>query len=186
MQLALLFVTTIVSALAAGCAAYLLNISRDRLWFTANKAEELYCIVDLLERELSKVFARSYSLIDSRRTPTETRGNDFQGAGIHFASARMLVGFYFPLLSPTLARSIAAATSAHAALQSCDDASAADRESRIVALDNAVIELKDALEAFKANVVECGRKAQLEGLFALLWRPAPPKRNAGRVMRVRA
>lgn len=186
MQVALLFVTTIVSALTAGCAAYLLNISRDRLWFTANKAEELYCVVDLLELELSKVFARSYSLIENSRAPREKRASDFQGAGIHFASARMLVGFYFPLLSATLARSLAAANSAHAALQSCDDASAADRESRVVVLDNAVIELKDALEAFKANVVECGRKAQLEGLFALLSRPAPPQRNAGRVMRVRA
>ena len=126
--------TVLLSAAAAGCATYRLNVSKERLWFTGRKAEELYCVVEALERELSNLFGSRYSLLGDERPASGPDKEDLQRAGAHFVTAKMLVGFYFPSLSPALARAIAAVTTAHAGLKAWEEAGKAERDRQLIAL----------------------------------------------------
>lgn len=185
MEAAFLLLTVLLSSAAAGCATYRLNVSKERLWFTGRKAEELYCVVEALERELSNLFGSRYSLLGDDRRASGPEKEDLQRAGAHFVTAKMLVGFYFPSLSSALARAIAAVTTAHASLRTWEEAGKAERDHHLITLDNAVTELKDALEALKAAVIEKGRLAYVGSSFALAWR-STKARNAGRVLQVPA
>ncbi len=185
MEAAFLVLTVLLSSAAAGCATYRLNVSKEQLWFTGRKAEELYCVVEALERELSNLFGSRYSLLGDERRASGPQREDLQKAGAHFVTAKMLVGFYFPTLAPALARALAAVTTAHAGLGTWEEAAKAERDRHLIGLDNAVTELKDALEALKAAVIEKGRLAHLGSPFARLWPPAMAS-HAGRVLQVPA
>ena len=108
-----------------------------------------------------------------------------QRAGIQLVNAKMLVGFYFPSLSPALARTIAAVTTAHASLRLWEKAGSSGGDDLLVGLDKDIVALKDALEAFKAAIIENGRSATHRAPFVALRRPAKPMIE-GRVLRVAA
>ncbi len=185
MELAVMLVTIIVSAAMAGLVTYGINESREARGFIGKKAEELYCCAESIDRELSRFFGERYSLIDSARRQAD-RGNDaLQTAGMKLVNAKMLVGFYFPSLSPALARAIAAVTTAHASLRLWEKAGASGGDDLLAGLDKDIVVLKDALDAFKAAIIENGRAVNHRPAFAAWRRPAKPTIE-GRALRVAA
>ncbi len=185
MEPAFMLVTIIVSAAMAGLATYAINESREARGFAGTKAEELYCCAESIDRELSRFFGERYSLIDSDRRKADCGNDALQAAGMKLVNAKMLVGFYFPSLSPALARTIAAVTTAHASLRLWEKAGASGGDDLLVGLDKDIVVLKDALEAFKAAIIENGRAAADRLVFAAFRRPAKPTIE-GRVLRVAA
>ncbi|MBV8472278.1 MAG: hypothetical protein JO255_16585, partial [Alphaproteobacteria bacterium] len=116
MELVLLFVTIIVSAIMAGLVSYKVNEFRDGKHFIGAKAEELYCNAEAIDRELSRFFGDRYALIGSAHRAAGAGDEALDKAGAVLVKAKMLVGFYFPSLAPALARTIAAVATAHGAL----------------------------------------------------------------------
>jgi len=185
MELAFMLITVIVSAVMAGLVTYKINESRESHCFIGKKAEELYCSAESIDRELSRFFGDRYSITGSGR-PSATSGEDaLQRAGMKLVNAKMLVGFYFPTLSPALARTIAAVTTAHASLRLWESAGASGGGDLLVGLDKDIVALKDALEAFKAAIIEQGRAASDRMPFPAFRRPVKPMIE-GRVLRVAA
>jgi len=185
METSYLVLTVILSSAAAGYSTYYLNVSKDRLWFERRKAEELYLAVQTLERELSNFFGTRYSLMGDNRRISEPEKEALGRAGCHLVTAKMLIGFYFPSLSSALARVIAAVTTAHNGLRAFEKAGAEDSGDLLTILDNAIAQLKDALEGLKATIIDSGRPMAQGGRFALFWRPTKGA-GAGRVVRVSA
>lgn len=185
MELALMLITIIISAVMAGLVTYKINESRESQLFVGKKAEELYFSVEAIDRELSQFFGDRYSLVGSYRRGASSSNDDLQRAGIKLVNAKMLVGFYFPALSPALALTIAAVTTAHASLGVWETAGESAGDDLLVGLDKDIVALKDALEAFKAAIIETGRTASRRRPLATLTRPAKPMIE-GRVLRVAA
>lgn len=178
-----ILLTVIMSGIAAGFAAYFITISKERLWFFGRKTEELYCTVEAVDCELSSFY--SQCLLLGEIQPTRDR-QALARAKAYFATLQMLIGLYFPTLSHDLARATAAAATAQRSLEVLDrGVSESGRIALAEALDDAVCNLKDALEALKAAILS---KAQLahKRKFLSLWsrsRTATPK---GRVLQVHA
>ncbi|MGO4869765.1 MAG: hypothetical protein ACLPGW_04020 [Roseiarcus sp.] len=185
MEMAFMFITIIISSVMAGLVTYKINQSRESQCFIGKKAEELYCSAESIDRELSRFFGDRYSLIASDRRGAVSGDEALQRAGIKLVNAKMLVGFYFPSLSPALARTIAAVTTAHGALRQWEKAAPSGGEELLVGLDKDIVALKDALEAFKAGIIESGRAANNRRPFTALRRPARPAIE-GRVLKVAA
>lgn len=180
-----MLITVIVSAVMAGLVTYKINVSRESQCFIGRKAEELYCSAESIDRELSRFFGERYSLVQSDRRAAACGDDDLQRAGLKLVNAKMLVGFYFPALSPALARTIAAVTTAHVSLRLWEEALSPGRDALLAGLDKDIVALKDALEAFKAAIIDNGRSASQRAAFALFRRPVKPM-IAGRVLRVAA
>ena len=185
MELALMFITIIISAVMAGLVSYKVNESKENKCFVGRKAEELYCHAESIDRELSRFFGDRYTLVDSSQRQVGASNEALHNAGVTLISAKMLVGFYFPSLAPSLARTIAAVATAHGALKLWERAGANTRDDLVVALDRDVVALKDALESFKAAIIESGRAAGQPAPFVVFRRPAKPAIE-GRVLRVAA
>jgi len=184
MEPALMFVTIVVSAAMAGVVTYAINESREARGFIGTKAEELYCCAESIDRELSRFFGERYCLIAADRRRADRGDDALQTAGMKLVNAKMLVGFYFPSLSPALARAIAAVTTAHASLRLWEKSGASGGDDLLAGLDRDIVVLKDALEAFKAAIIANGRASH--GLSFAAWRrPAKPAIE-GRVLRVAA
>ncbi len=181
-----MFITIVISAVTSGLVSYKVNESKDRKRFVGNKAEELYCHAESIDRELSRYFGARYSLIGATRSGLGSGDEALERAGATLVNAKMLVGFYFPSLAPALARTIAAVTTAHGALRRWEAASVtASHDDLVMALDRDVAALKDALESLKAAIIETGRAANQPASFIALHRPAKPGLE-GRVLRVAA
>lgn len=186
MELALLFITIIVSAVMAGLVSYRVNEFRDGKQFIGAKAEELYCHAEAIDRELSRFFGDRYALINSAQRAAGAGDEALEKAGAVLVNAKMLVGFYFPSLAPALARTIASVTTAHGALHRWERARAgAARDELVIALDRDVAALKDALESFKAAIIETGRAAGQPAPLLALRRSDKPVAE-GRVLRIAA
>lgn len=180
-----MFVTIIISAIMAGIVSYKVNESKDGKCFLGKKAEELYCHAEAIDRELSRFFGERYALFDSAWRNEGMGDEALHNAGAILVNAKMLVGFYFPPLAHALARTIAAVATAHGALKVLERAEAGSRDDFVIALDRDVAALKDALESFKAAIIENGRAAGRPAPFVVFRRPA--KRLVdGRVLRVAA
>jgi hypothetical protein len=180
-----MFITIIISAVMAGLVSYKVNESKESKCFVGRKAEELYCHAESIDRELSRFFGDCYTLVDSSPRQIGASNEALHNAGATLVSAKMLVGFYFPSLAPPLARTIAAVATAHGALKLWERAGANARDDLVVALDRDVAALKDALESFKAAIIESGRAAGQPAPFVGFRRPAKPAIE-GRVLRVAA
>jgi hypothetical protein len=161
---AILVLTVLASAIAAGVATYCLNISKERLLFVARKSEELFCTIEALDHELSCFYGARYSLVDAARCTTGIE--HLQQANACFATARMLVGLYFPMLMPDLARANAAAATAWRSLETLESAPEPHRRALLEALDASVCDLKDALDALKSATLVTGRATNQRALFA--------------------
>ena len=185
METAYLVLTALLGATTAGFSTYYLNISKDRLWFRRRKAEELYCTVQSLDRELSSFFGTRYSLMGDNTRSSEPEKEALRRAGEHLVTAKMLIGFYFPSISSALARTIAAVASAHQSLKSLEAAHAEDRQQLLAVLDNAVAMLKDSLEGLEASIIDIDRPTAKRGPLMLFRRPTK-QMNAGRILRVAA
>ncbi|HEY1942253.1 MAG TPA: hypothetical protein VGH40_09030 [Roseiarcus sp.] len=186
MELALMFVTIVISAVMAGLVSYKVNESKDGRRFVGNKAEELYCHAESIDREFCRFFGDRYSLVGAARSAIGSGDEALERAGATLVNAKMLVGFYFPSLAPALARTIAAVTTAHGALRRWEGASGtASGDDLVIALDRDVAALKDALESLKAAIIETGRAASQPASLIVLRRPAKPALE-GRVLRVAA
>lgn len=185
METAYLVLTVLLSAIAAGYSSYCLNVSKDRLWFKRRKAEELYCTVQSLDRELSSFFGTRYSLMGDNTRGSEPERDALRRAGEHLVNAKMLIGFYFPHISPALARTIAAAASAHRSLKSLEATETEDRQQLLAVLDNAVAMLKDSLEGLEASVIDIHRPTAKRGPREFFRRPTEQV-NTGRILRVAA
>lgn len=172
MMPAILVLTVFASALAAALATYYLNISKDRLVFLGRKSEELYCTIEALDFELSQFFGKRYSLVGAVHPTGDTEG--LHRTSTYFATARMLVGLYFPALSPNLMRVCAAAATAQRKLEALEDAPEISQTDYLETLDASVCDLKDALAAFKVATLTTGRKANGRKFFALSPRAPEP------------
>jgi hypothetical protein len=179
-----MFITIIVSAVMAGAVSYRVNQSREGKCFLGKKAEDLYRHVDAIDRELSRFFGDRYALVGSARSDVSSDDAALENAGVILVNAKMLVGFYFPTLSQALARTIAAVTTAHGALRRWECAGPDARDDLVIALDRDVAALKDALESFKAAIIESGRAAA-QPTPIVAFRRAKPSLE-GRVLRVAA
>jgi hypothetical protein len=185
MELAFMLITIIVSAVMAGLVTYKMNQSKESQCFIGKKAEDLYCSAESIDRELSRFFGDRYSIVEAGRRGAGGGEDALQRAGLKLVNAKMLVGFYFPALSPALARTIAAVTTAHASLRRWEAAAAPAGDALLVGLDKDIVALKDALEAFKAAIIDNGRSASQQASFAPFRRPAKPMVE-GRVLRIAA
>jgi hypothetical protein len=165
---AIMILTVLSSAIAAGAATYYLNISKERLLFVGQKSEELYRTIEALDFELSCFYGKCYSLVGEARRAAGTE--HLHGAKAYFAATRMLVGLYFPALMTALTRASAAAATAERCLETLEDAPESGRRHLLEALDTSVCELKDALDALKAAILTTGRSANERKFFALSWR----------------
>ena len=183
METTYIVLTILLSAIAAGYSTYYLNVSKDKLWFKRRKAEELYCAVQSLDRELSSFFGARYSLMGNNTRGSEVEREALRRAGEHLVTAKMLIGFYFPSISSVLARTIAAVASAHQSLKSLEAAHTEDRQQLLAVLDNAVAMLKDSLEALEASIVDLNRPIANRGPL-MLFRRRTKQMNAGRILRV--
>jgi hypothetical protein len=183
MEPVLLVLAVLLCAAGAGVSTYYLNASRETFWFWGRKAEDLYMQVESLDCELSTFFETNYSFVEG--TPQVHDQEGLRKAAEHMATTKMLVGFYFPRLMPTLARVIVAAGTAHRALKNAQK-SQTDKERLLVSVDTAVCELKDALEELKTVVLKEGRQANAKKAFALFRRPAKATAGVGRVLQVPA
>ena len=181
METVYIVLTIAFSAIAAGCSTHYLNVSKERLWFKRRKAEELYCAVQSLDRELSSFFGTRYSLMGANTRNSEPEKEALRRAGEYLITAKMLIGFYFPTISSSLARTIAAVASAHQSLKSLEAAHNEDRQQLLGVLDNAVAALKDSLEGLEAAIIDIDRPTAKRA--PLLGRPTK-QINAGRVLRV--
>jgi hypothetical protein len=184
-ELALMFITIIISAVMAGLVSYKVNESREGKCFIGKKAEELYCHAEAIDRELSRFFGDRYVLVDSARRGVAPGDEALHHAGLLLVNAKMLVGFYFPALAPALARTIAAVATAHGSLRLWERAGAEARDDLLIALDRDVAALKDALESLKAAIIESGRASGQPAPFVVFRRPSKPALE-GRILRVAA
>jgi hypothetical protein len=157
MILASLFMTIILSAVAAAMITFRINESRESKHFIGKKAEELYCSAEAVDRELSRYFGDRYSILGFNQRGAGLETDALQRAGAKLVEAKMLVGFYFPALSSTLARTIAAATTAHASLRAWERSDEVVSDELLVRLDKDIVDLKDALESFKGAIIDDGR-----------------------------
>jgi hypothetical protein len=191
MILVLLVLTVVASAIAAGAATYFLNISKERLLFVGRKSEELYCTLEALDGDLSAFYRKRYALVGEMGQGAGQVAGQVTGiehlhrANAYFATVRMLIGLYFPTLAPDLARVSAAALTARHGLESLEEAAQSGRAPRIEALDAAVCDLKDAIDALKAAALTTGRRANERSFFALSWR-SPQLTQERRVLQVQA
>ena len=164
----------------AATTTFLIVESRERRQFLSGKAEDLYTLVETVDRDLTDFFAHSYALISEGhpyRPHTEFAWNKLVQES---AKVRMLVGFYFPSLWPQVKRSDAAVSTTVNALQDFQR----DRldENALVTLDNLVVDMKDALDALKHSVVVAHRDGR--GLpFGFRRREKAPE-AAARALRV--
>jgi len=184
MQFSFMFFTIVTSAVMAGLVTYKLNESKELKRFLGGKAEELYCAVESIDRDLSRFFCSRYALVDAERGHADAGYDALENAGATLTNAKMLVGFYFASLSPALARTIAAVTTAHVSLTVWEKAEAGG-DDLIVGLDRDIVALKDALDSFKAAIIESGRNASAATSLVALRRPARPV-ISGRILRVAA
>jgi hypothetical protein len=157
LELLALLLTIALSAAAAGASTYYLNRSKELAGFLGAKAEALYSELEILDRILGGYFAQTYSIIEGATRAPEAGGDTLERAGAHFATIKMLIGFYLPSLSSGLARAIAAAATAHRVLRAAEKAEPPERPGLLERLDSTVCEFKDALEALKADVLREGR-----------------------------
>jgi len=180
-----MLITIIISAVMAGLVSYKVNESKDAKGYIGKKAEELYCDAEAIDRELSRFFDERYGLVDTARRSVGPNDATLQKVGAILVNAKMLVGFYFPSLSPALARAIAALATAHGALKAWEKSNPQSRDDLVIALDRDVVALKDALESFKAAIIETGRAAGQPTPLVRLRRSVKPAIE-GRVLRVAA
>jgi len=136
-----------------------------------------------LDFELTCFYSRRYSLIGDAQRPVGTA--ELQRANGHFATARMLVGLYFPALGPDLARASAAAATALRSLEILEEAPEADHMHLIESLDSSVCDLKDALDALKTAILGMGRIANKRKFFAFSWQ-SPQSTSKRRVLQIHA
>ncbi len=122
MEFAFMLITAGLSAVMAGLVTYKVNELKEAKSFRGRKAEELYCAVEALDRELSRFFDGRCTIADSSRRAGGSSDDALQIAGARLVDAKMLVGFYFPVLSSALARCIAAVATAHASLRLWENA----------------------------------------------------------------
>lgn len=160
MELTLTLLTAGLSAAIAAYVAYRVNEDRDARSFRGGKAEELYRVAETLDRELARFFDPRCAVADSNRQLNVAGDDPLPIVAARLADAKMLVGFYFPQLSTALARCIAAVATAHASLRLWEEAGdAADRDGLLDGFDRDVVAAKDAIEGFKAAIIDSGRAA---------------------------
>lgn len=182
MEIALLLLTILLNAGCAGLVTHRLNISKERLSFKAAKAEEIYCVTDQLECALTHVFASSYSLIDGHNhheseVPSETT----EAIGHDFSRLKMLIGFYFPALRSSLAHVTSATSSSYAMLHAYQKAAKQEKEQAAQILDTSVVDLKDAFDAMKANILDVGEQEQAAAKL-LFFRRRAERSATGRII----
>ncbi len=184
MEFALLLLTILLSATCAGLVTHRLNISKERLSFRVRKAEDVYCTAEQLEDVLNNFFADSYSLVN-HCLPRENEADAKIGeaVGQHFSRLKMLIGFYFPGLRPSLSRVTSAAASAYGALQAYNKAPREEKEPLAEILDVSVVEMKEAFEAMKENILTVGAKEHVGRRLVFLNRSQKAMRSS-RVMPV--
>ena len=175
---AILILTVLTSAIAAGAVTYFLNVSKERLFFIGRKSEDLYCTVEALDAEISSFYAKRYALVGSSDHPAGSE--NLHRANGHFATARMLVGLYFPALSLDLARAGAAAATAQRSLDTLEHAAEANPGHLLEALDAAVCDLKDSLDALKSAILTRGPAGKGRALFG----PSKQRQDEAHVRRV--
>ncbi len=186
MEFALLLLTILLSATCAGLVTHRLNVCKERISFRAMKAEEIYCVAEKLEGILSDYFANNYSLIDEYlQGEIEVSAEVAEAVGQHFSRLKMLTGFYFPTLRSSLSRVTSAASSSYAALHAYHKASRDGKEQLAQILDTSVVDLKDAFEAMKTNILIVGEREQVGSKLALFKRQ-PKAVGASRVLTVAA
>jgi len=155
MSLSLAILQIVACAATAAMTTYLIVESREQRQFFSAKAEDLYALVETVDRDLTDYFAQSYSLVaegHSYRRHTEFAWSKLMQDS---AKLRMLVGFYFASLWPQVKRCDAAISTTVDALQRFEN-NPGD-ESALVTLDNLVVDMKDAFDALKHAVVVAHR-----------------------------
>ncbi len=184
MEVAVLLLTIILSAVSAGLATYRLNVCKERLSFRAKKAEEAYCAAEMLESKLTSFFEGRYSLLGiSSQTPIS---EEMESVGECFAKLKMLIGFYFPALGSSFFQATSATATAYRSLKAFETAiDGKERQQQAQLLDATVVDLKDALDALKNNILAVGCKDQEMRPFTFFQRPAKPT-NGKRILAVPA
>jgi hypothetical protein len=183
MEFAFMLVTAGLSAVMAGLVTYKINESKEARSFRSRKAEELYCAVDALDRELSRFFDPRSAIADSSRRVSISGGDALEIAEARLVDAKMLVGFYFPALTSALARCVAAVATAYASLRLWESAGGAHRDDLLEGFDRDVVAVKDSLESFKAAIIDSGRDVN-QPTPLIAWRRPTPVGAPSRALRV--
>jgi hypothetical protein len=149
----ILFGILVVASSAA--AAYLINVSRERLWLRSKKSEDLYYKAEEAYGDLSNFFRDRYDL--AQMTIYPRNGLEMPTIGRQVVDLRILVGLYFPALGANLSAVVAATGTAFDRLRLAEASDESNRERALHDLDFAVSNVKDAFDQFKNSILTAGR-----------------------------
>jgi hypothetical protein len=155
MSIAMGLLEILACAAAAAMTTYLMMEKRELRQFTSAKAEELYTLVEAFDSGLSAYFAKTCSLIAEGHADTSNGDANWAKLMHDSARARMLISFYFPALLPTAKRADAALAATVGAMRQFQ-ANRQD-ERTILALEQSLIDMREALDALKHCVVMAHR-----------------------------
>ena len=155
MSIAMALLEILACAAAAAMTTYLMMEKRELRQFTSAKAEELYTVVEAFDQGLSAYFSKTCSMIAEGYAYNANGDANWTKLMQDSARARMLISFYFPALLPTAKRADAALSSTVGAMRQFQ-ASRQD-EPTILALEQALIDMRETLDALKHAVVMAHR-----------------------------
>jgi hypothetical protein len=136
---------------AAGLTSFFILERREARHLASVKAEELYTLVDAFDQSLISHFSRRFSQSGDDWSYQQNGDADWNTLMRDAAKARMLISFYFPALWPHVSRADAAVTTSVAAMRRYH--SSRKDEAAVVSLEQALLDMREALQALKHEVV---------------------------------
>jgi hypothetical protein len=140
---------------SSAIVTYYISISRERLWLRSQKAEELYRMAEKAFVDGSAFFRARYDQSQMKVFPC--LGNELAPLNDDVAELNILVGLYFPALTPELATATNALAVAFDMFRLAQASDMSNRERALQNLDLAVGNIRESFDQFKASVLSFGR-----------------------------
>jgi hypothetical protein len=150
---------TLFAMLSVVCGSavvtYYISISRERLWLRSQKAEELYRMAEKAYVDGVAFFRARYDQSQMKVFPCV--GNELAPLNEDVAELNILVGLYFPALTPELETATNALAVAFDMFRLAQASDMSNRERALDNLDLAVSNIRESFDQFKGAVLSCGR-----------------------------
>lgn len=140
---------SVATIIAAALVSAYVNVSRERLWLRAKKAEDLYRAVEDAQASMATAFAAKLDLAKGR--PPQSFAQEAIIRGL--TDVKVAVALYFPEVRRELACVDAGARTLVAALHSIETYETNGVHDQICNLDDAICNLRDAFEMLKGAVL---------------------------------
>ena len=141
----------------AGSAVVTFFVSRshERLWLRSQKAEDLYRMSERTFVDTVAFFRARYDQAQMKVFPCA--GNELAPINGDIAELNILVGLYFPVLTPQLATATNAVAAAFDMFRLAQASDETNRERALDNLDMAVGNVRTSFDQFKSAVLSAGR-----------------------------